>query len=465
MAKFIKTQYSIGINTRNEYTQKIEQNKIRLEELKRIASMQDIEYLEKERQIATFLECKKTFFGKFKYYFKYSKKVKRNNTKNDIRDLKNRDNIEEEIEYDIRPQEIISENIKKNYTIEELIENYKELSKKETTLKNTIMDINAIKLKNKNMAKKIENATLYIQEIDNHKRSIFEFWKYSNKDEVSVLPEGEEEEIGITKKIEKAFDYTQDLEQFGKTLDKLQRKILNKDEEDSIYIATNMIDILNKVKLGDVEPKDIENTLKQLKKEQKENGDYIEKDDLNIFGGIIEDSTKIKKIGNVSHREVQRDKFYILEITKMTRQIGFKLALEQVVKNIKNSLEKIKSPQDIILYKAIVDSKIDEKEFNIFNINPEKEIKHISKKEGDIINLYKIDLKQGQNILGFTNIIYYDNQNKTLPLGMDFSTNVMCDISKIDLNIKKSKTFNIVCLEDENDDFSKITVKKVIVYE
>ena len=327
------------------------------------------------------------------------------------------------------------------------------------------MDINAIKLKNKNMAKKIENATLYIQEIDNHKRSIFEFWKYSNKDEVSVLPEGEEEEIGITKKIEKAFDYTQDLEQFGKTLDKLQRKILNKDEEDSIYIATNMIDILNKVKLGDVEPKDIENTLKQLKKEQKENGDYIEKDDLNIFGGIIEDSTKIKKIGNVSHREVQRDKFYILEITKMTRQIGFKLALEQVVKNIKNSLEKIKSPQDIILYKAIVDSKIDEKEFNIFNINPEKEIKHISKKEGDIINLYKIDLKKGQNILGFTNIIYYDNQNKTLPLGMDFSTNVICDISKIDLNIKKSKTFNIVCLEDENDDFSKITVKKVIVYE
>ena len=102
----------------------------------------------------------------------------------------------------------------------------------------------------------------------------------------------------------------------------------------------------------------------------------------------------------------------ILEITKMTRQIGFKLALEQVVKNIKNSLEKIKSPQDIILYKAIVDSKIDEKEFNIFNINPEKEIKHISKKEGDIINLYKIDLKKGQNILGFTNIIYYDNQKQ-----------------------------------------------------
>ena len=76
MAKFIKTQYSIGINTRNEYTQKIEQNKIRLEELKRIASMQDIEYLEKERQIATFLECKKHFLENSNIILNIVKKLK-----------------------------------------------------------------------------------------------------------------------------------------------------------------------------------------------------------------------------------------------------------------------------------------------------------------------------------------------------------------------------------------------------
>ena len=35
------------------------------------------------------------------------------------------------------------------------------------------MDINAIKLKNKNMAKKIENATKFIEEIDNHKKKYF----------------------------------------------------------------------------------------------------------------------------------------------------------------------------------------------------------------------------------------------------------------------------------------------------
>ena len=62
------------------------------------------------------------------------------------------------------------------------------------------MDINSLKLKHKNMQKKIENAAAFIQEIDNHKKSIFEFWKYSNKDEIASLPEGEAEELNITKK-------------------------------------------------------------------------------------------------------------------------------------------------------------------------------------------------------------------------------------------------------------------------
>ena len=42
--------------------------------LKNIAKKQEEEYLAKEKQITTFLECKKSFFGKFKYYFKYGKK-------------------------------------------------------------------------------------------------------------------------------------------------------------------------------------------------------------------------------------------------------------------------------------------------------------------------------------------------------------------------------------------------------
>ena len=59
------------------------------------------------------------------------------------------------------------------------------------------MDIIALKLKNEKLVKKIENATAFIEEIDSHKKSIFEFWKYSNKDEVQALEEGDEQPINV----------------------------------------------------------------------------------------------------------------------------------------------------------------------------------------------------------------------------------------------------------------------------
>ena len=472
MASFIKEKYALGEEIKQQDTQKLKETKERLAKLKQIAAMQEIEYLEKEKQISTFLECKKTFFGKFKYYFKYSKKNKKSKMKQEKeteeimleQDEENKKN-EQLGNTNINKKEM-SANIRKNHTIEELIQEYKEIEKQETELKNVIMDINAIKLKNKNMAKKIENATMFIQEIDNHKRSIFEFWKYSNKDEMSVLPEGEQEEVGVVKRIEKTFDYEEDFEEYGKSLDRIQRKKFNTDETDSIYIATtNVIDILNKIRTNTLVPKDVENILKELKKEQKEEDIVQSSEEFDIFGGLIEDSRKIKKIRNQSHREQPKDKFHILEISKMTRQIGFKLTLEQITKNIKNSFEKVQTPEDITIYKAIVDDKIDENKFNIFNINPKKEIKDACRQDGKMINLYKINLKKGENIIGFTNCIFYDNQNKTLPVGMDLSTKVMVDISEIDLNIKKSKTFSIASLENEDDAFSEVVVKKVTVYE
>ncbi len=461
MANFIKDRYAFSISAKKEVINELEKDKKRLEELKQIASMQDIEYLEKEKQISTFLECKKTFFGKFKYYFKYSKKSKKQKEVVPEIPKQPKEDVEEK-----HQDPIIHEKLGKKYTIEELIQNYKELEDEETKLKNTVMDINAIKLKNKNMKKKIENATLFIEEIDKHKKSIFEFWKYSNKDELAVLPEGEEEEIGVVKRIEKAFDYSEDFENYGINLDKLQREILTADETDSIYIATtNVIEMLNRLKQNTATPKDVEALLKSLKKELRESEDEIEEDDFDIFGGIAEDSTKIKKIGNKLHREIEKDKFHILEVTKMTRQIGFKLSLEQVVKNIKNSLTKIQSPEDVTLYKAVVGEKINVNEFNLFNMNPEAEMREICQQEGTNINLYKIALKKDQNILGFTNIIFYDNTNKTLPLGMDFSSKVIVDVASLDLSIKRGKSFHVAVLEDEKDDFSKISVKRVTVYE
>ena len=464
IVEWLNKQYSLGETKQEVIEDLIVENKQKLENLKIEIAAQEIEYLAKEKQITTFLECKKSFFGKLKYYFKYSKKNKKNKMKQETFNEESQE-VEEEI---IQEEEQLPKKKKKkaNYTIEELIELYKIIESKEHELKNLLMDINSLKLKNKNMAKKIENAASFIGEIDRHKKSIFEFWKYSNKDEMAVLPEGEAEEINIIKKITKTFDYEDDIEDFGKKMDKMQRKNLSKEETDSIYITTtNLLKLINKIKLNDFVPKDIENQLKELKKEAIEEKTLTNEEEFDIFGGILQDSTKVSKIRNKKHRELPKDKFNILEISKTTKQIGFKLALEKVISNTKSALEKVVVTEDIPVYKAIVDDKLDDRQFNVFNINPEKEIQETIKRESSKINFYKLNLKEGSNAVSYTNCIFYDNQNKTLPVGQDLSTRILVDITKLNLNLAGKSTFKIAELEDENDDFSKINIKNITVFE
>ncbi len=464
MVEFIREQYKIGLKRRKELKGKIRLYKKKLKQLQELVATQEIEYLAKEKQISTFLECKKSFFGKFKYYFKYSKK----NNKKSVEEVE-----EQDIEIDEQPKETQPEEkkekkkipIKKVYTLEELITRYKELEELETTMKNLLMDLNALKLKTKNMAKKIENAAKYIEEIDSHKKSIFEFWKYSNKDEMAVLPEGEQEEINVIKKIDKTFDYEEDIEEFGKKLDKIQRNSLNKEDTDSIYIATtDLIKILNKIKNNNFSPDDLEKDLKKLKNEAKELKSLNE-EEYDIFGNIIEDTTRVRKINNKKHRELPKDKFNILEINKNTKTIGYKLALQLVVQNIAKALEKGIIPENLPVYKAINDGQLENKEINVFNINPEKEMQEAIKSAGNSINLYKINLKEGTKGIGFTNIIFYDNQNKTLPVGMDLSTKMIVDISKLHLNLLNKREFKVVDFADLENDFSDFSIKEVTVFE
>ena len=461
--EWINSEYSLGQDKEQETDELINKGNKRLKELKVEIASQEIEYLAKEKQISTFLECKKTFFGRFKYYFKYSKKKNKNKIEND--------KLEREEKLDLQNDEEMEElpkrrRKKENYNIEELLALYKEIDKKETELKNITMDINSLKLKNKNMQKKIENATAYIAEIDRHKKSIFEFWKYSNKDEMSSLPEGEEEEINVVKKITKTFDYIDDLENFGKTMDKIQRKNLSKEETDSIYITTtNILSLLNKIKINEFQPKDIENVLKEIKKEAVEEKTLFDDEEFDIFGGMLNDTTKVSKIKNKKHRELPKDKFNILEISKNTKQIGFKLSLENVINNIKNSLEKVVIPEDVQVYKAIIDDKIDDRKINIFDINPENEIARAIRKDNNTINFYKLNLLEGTNAVSYTNCIFYDNQNKTLPVGQDLSTKILVDVSKLDLKSVNKTKFKVVNFENEHDDFSKIDIKTINVFE
>lgn len=462
IAAWLTEEYNIGEDKQKVAEELIKENKEKLEKLKIEIAAQEIEYLAKEKQISTFLECKKTFFGKFKYYFKYSKKNKKSKIKQAPENVK--DIIESQEDEN---QELPKRKRKKsNYTIEELIELYRTINLKENELKNILMDLNSLKLKNKNMTKKIENATAFIEEIDNHKKSIFEFWKYSNKDEMATLPEGEQEEVNIIKKIEKTFDYEEDIEKFGKTMDKMQRKLLSKEETDSTYITTTgLLELVNKIKINDFLPKDIETELKEIKKEATQEKALLENEEFDIFGGLSQDNTKVSKIKNKKHRELPKDKFNILEIGKNTKQIGFKLSLENVISNVKKALGKVVIPENLPVYKAIVDDKLDDRMFNIFNINPENEIAEAIKREGSKVNFYKLNLKEGSNTISFTNCIVYDNQNKTLPIGQDLSTKMLVDVSNLVLKLKSKNTFKLAELEDEKDDFSKINVKTVTVFE
>lgn len=462
IAEWISNQYHLGEEKQKVAEDLIEENKLKLEKLKVEIAAQEIEYLAKEKQISTFLECKKSFFGKFKYYFKYSKK----NNKNKVKKEENIDESKIEIHHEENEELPKKKRKKQNYTIEELVELYKVIELKENELKNVIMDINSLKLKNKNMQKKIENATAFIEEIDSHKKSIFEFWKYSNKDEMATLPEGEAEEVNIIKKITRVFDYEEDLENFGKKMDKIQRKNLSKDETDSVYItSTNLLEIINKIKINEFQPKDIETTLKEIKKETIQEKSLSENEEFDIFGGIIQDSTKVSKIKNKKHRELAKDKFNILEINKNTKQIGFKLSLEKIIANLKTAMNKVVVPEEIPVYKAIGENNLDDRKINIFDINPEKEIQEAIKKENNKINFYKIDLKEGSNAISYTNCIFYDNQNKTLPVGQDLSTKILVDISKLQLDLKNKTSFKMVEFENEKDDFSEINIKTVTVFE
>ena len=218
LAQFINQEYKMLVTKEINIENEQEIFKEKLQKLQIEATLLEADYISKEKQISTYLECKKSFLGKVKYFIKYGKKSKK--TKEEV--VEDNKSIEEISEI-VSIKTEINEKESSQYTLEELINRYKEYAKKEDETKKILMDINAIKLKNKNIKKKIENAQKFIEEIDKHKKSIFEFWKYTNKDEVAALDEGEEETFNVIPKVKRKFDYEEDLENFGQELDKIQR--------------------------------------------------------------------------------------------------------------------------------------------------------------------------------------------------------------------------------------------------
>ena len=139
--------------------------------------------------------------------------------------------------------------------------------------------------------KKIENAELYIKEIDEHKKSIFEFWKFTNKDKKAELVGGEIKEEN-TKKLKKVFNYELDFEDLSKQLDKKQRLELTQAETNSIYIATT--DIINDINTVANGEKITEERLEKVKEVASKEKILFENEPFDIFGAIESNNNYVK---------------------------------------------------------------------------------------------------------------------------------------------------------------------------
>ena len=88
-----------------------------------------------------------------------------------------------------------------------------------------------------------------------------------------------------------------------------------------------------------------------------------------------------------------------------------------------------------------------------------KELENIKE---DSITLHKFNLQEGVPILFYSNIIFYENFNKTLPIGMDLSTEVLLDLNQLEMEKINENEFNYNVKRNEFD--YEIRKIKVIEY-
>lgn len=460
LPEFVSSQYKKSEELKISTEQEIITLNEKLKKLKKESIQLEKEYLEKEKIISTFLECKKTFFGKVKYFFTMGKKNKKSKKNNE------KDTLEKEIEFNKKDFNINQNIDEKNHTLDQLIMSFKELELIQNNQKNAIQDINALKLKNKNLKKKIENAISYINEINKHKKSIFEFWKYSNKDQIASLEEGEEEEVNVSK-LERMFNYDNDFELFAEKVDKNQRIKFTDAELEGCYIAsTDLFNLINRIhNKENIELSEYSNVLKDLKELKTEK---IEENDdtFDIFGGNSSKFDKERKIGNKTHRENPRDMYHILNIKKGMKVLELKKELTDIDKEIKKALKKNRLDEDIYIYITSED-KLNIKGLLVASLNEEKNLYNYLKSstKNKKIYIYRIKLPIQTSFVAFSNIIMYNNRNMTLPVGMNESDEILIDSDELNINQTYTKEIVIKYLENEKDDFSKTITQNIEICE
>ena len=434
LPEFIKDKYMATEADIKQFNQEAFALEDELKLLKLDVKKNEAEYFLKQKEISTYLECKKTFFGKVKYFF--SKKKNKNEANSEEEVPKEKEKKEP------KPIQGYSDD-KKFHTIDDLVTMQALYEKSERYVKDLIQDIKALTLKLVNLKKKIENATIYIKEIDEHKKSLFDFWKFANKDEILQLENGDESVQDDVVKIKKKFDYDYDFENLGIDADKLQRTKFSRQEMDNVFVAsTNVLPIINMFKAGDMDKDVIEESLRSLKSEYFTNNSTA-KTDFDIFGSMKADSTQVRYLNNKSHRECERDKFNILNINKKIDIFDFTEQLQSILGSVKEAMCKVTSSYDMPIYKIVpINEKLHKTDYSVWDINPERELRGYDNKFESAVKLIKLNFKEEFPLVYFTNSIYYDNINGTLPEGMDVSSKVLIDADKFEYELVQKNKVN-----------------------
>lgn len=437
LTEFIKNEFYKTDNEINEIVENLNKCEKRKQELSQQEKIKVKEFQNKEKEISIYLDCKRSFFGKIKFFMQNKKKLK-----GKVKEVINNASEEEEkkeVEQILKEDDGIDRS-KEFLTIEDLVLLIKAFERQDKRLKNNEMDVRALENKIKILESKIRNAELYLKEIDEHNKSIFDFWKFTNKDNNLILSEIDTDEEVPPTNLEKTFDYLEDLEDLGKDMDKIIRKKLSKKECDSIFLATTeILEFINMIKdKEELEESDLqllEQELNDIKEKTTIVSSLFPKEEYDIFGGLSEDKTKIRVLAGRKHREIEKNMYRVIDVNKNTSLDRFIEKLRTIVSDIQKALVQIKAPMNLSLY--IAENNINKNNLEIYHVNPEEAINDLESVDEHIC---RINIKKGTPLIFLTNTIYYDNYNKTLPEGMELNDLVLLDNSKFEF-LKKSEVF------------------------
>ena len=440
---FLNNESENNIEKTKVCIEKIDEIENKLKEKKEELENKTEEYNIKQKQIIMFLQCKKTFLGRFKYFFKSNQRHKKVNRISKVQKV-------QLIETTNEVDKIYEK--KDFYYIEDLLAICNILNKKMK-----ILDSKEIELENCNekieiLNKKIKNADIYISEIESHKKSIFEFWKFTNKDLPNELNEAEKQkENNENIKINGEFNYIKDIENLEKQMDKLQLEKLSKNEMDIIFAIKdyiNVLDILSKKDIEKSEEEYLSNFLKEEKEKYKENNK-----NQNIIYYDAKQNINIHTKNN--NKNTFKDKFKILNFSENITMEEFKDIILKCKKILEKAYNKIIIPYKIPVYAILDNNKMHE--WCITSLNLEEEIAEANSNNFDMI---RYNIPENSSALFYTNHIVYVNDENNKYRETE-KKKVLINLNEFELSIKKKQKERIG-IQDSN--YQNI-IKTIKIYE